>query len=100
MIEDVIDPGDKQLIDHGFCLGQRHLKMLAQRRYKIFDSQKTGDWFKLLKFIFITLTLVIPILDAIKGYYKNRDLVWFLHPVYCFIYTFTYGLAVINHAFK
>lgn len=90
----------EQIIRRYKYMNLHHLKMLAQRRYKIFDSQKTGDWFKLLKFIFITLTLVIPILDAIKGYYKNRDLVWFLHPVYCFIYTFTYGLAVINHAFK
>ncbi|MBI5358419.1 glycosyltransferase family 2 protein [Candidatus Amesbacteria bacterium] len=87
----------EQIIRRYKYMNLHHLKMLAQRRYKIFDSQKSSDWMKLLNFIFITLTLVIPTIDAIKGYFKTRDFVWFLHPVYCFIYLFSYGYAVIKH---
>ncbi len=75
-----------------------HLKMLSARRYKIFDSQKISDWLKLIKFIFITLTLVIPTIDAIKGYIKSKDSAWFMHPIYCFIYCFSYGYAVTRHS--
>jgi glycosyltransferase involved in cell wall biosynthesis len=87
----------EQIVRRYKYMNLHHLKMLAQRRYKIFDTQKTSDWFKLLKYIFITLTLVIPIIDAIRGYLKTRDLVWLMHPVYCFIYLFSYGYAVIKH---
>jgi glycosyltransferase involved in cell wall biosynthesis len=73
-----------------------HLKMLSQRRYKIFDSQKASDWFKLLKFILLAITVIVPAVDAIKGYVKSRDVAWFMHPLYCLIYCFLYGYAVIR----
>ncbi len=77
-----------------------HLKLTDKRRYKIFDSSNSKDRLKLALYIIYSLTLVGPLIESTIGYQKKKDLAWFMHPVYCFIYTFTYGLAVISHAFK
>lgn len=68
------------------------------RRYEIYDPAL--DTWKLLYFIFISLTLMVPFIDALKGYRKVRDVAWFLHPVFSFVYTCMYGWAVIERRLK
>lgn len=64
------------------------------RRYAIYDTKK--DIGKLLYFILISLTVVVPFFDAWRGYRKIRDPAWFLHPFLCFMYMCIYGYAVIE----
>lgn len=68
------------------------------RRYAIFDPAR--DTGKLLYYIFISLTLIVPFVDALKGYRKVRDVAWFLHPMFSFVYTYMYGWAVIERRLK
>lgn len=86
----------EQILRRYKYMNLHHLKMSSLRRYKIFDSKKISDWIKLLKFILITITFIVPTIDSIKGYFKSRDKAWLLHPIYCFIYCFAYGYAVIQ----
>lgn len=66
------------------------------RRYLIFDPKKIMDWYRLILFIFLSLTFVHPLYVALKGYLKKRDIAWFMHPVFSFLIMVTYGIAVIR----
>lgn len=68
------------------------------RRYAVYDPKR--DTGKLIYYILISLTWAIPFMDAFRGYLKVRDLAWFLHPVFCFVYTCIYGWAVIERRLK
>jgi glycosyltransferase involved in cell wall biosynthesis len=59
-----------------------------KREYKVFQKK---DILKLTWIIFINITVIIPLLRAIKGYIYVRDIAWFLHPIMCFIFTIGYG---------
>ena len=64
------------------------------RRYFIFDPSK--DTFRLVWYAIISLTVVVPLYDAIRGFLKVRDWVWFLHPFMCLAYLFLYGASVVQ----
>jgi glycosyltransferase involved in cell wall biosynthesis len=67
------------------------------RRYSVYERK---DLFRLIYFILISLTLVVPVIDSIRGYIKIRDLAWFIHPVLCFGFVIMYGYVVLNHQLK
>ncbi len=70
-------------------------KITAQkRRYKLFVK---GDAWKLIYFILISITLIVPLVDSIRGYLRVRDTAWFLHPVMCLSFVAIYGYAVIEY---
>lgn len=73
---------------------QFHFKKYSSRRYSVFMPQ---DKFKLLIFIFISITFIKPTLDALRGYIKIRDIAWFLHPILCFGLLSIYGFVTIKH---
>ena len=60
----------------------------TERVYKVFHWKDTG---KLIWLIFTNLTLVFPLLRAVKGLFYVPDPAWFLHPVMCFVFTLGYG---------
>lgn len=66
------------------------------RRYNVFDPRK--DLGRLLYFIFISVTWIVPTAHAVRGFIRVPDVAWFLHPVFCFVYTFMYGWAVIERS--
>lgn len=68
------------------------------RRYHIYDPAK--DKGKLLLYIILSLTFVVPIWDAIKGFYRVRDVAWFLHPFMCFAFVIIYSAAIIKGGIK
>lgn len=70
----------------------------TKRRYHVYDSKK--DIYNLAKYILFSLTFVVPIKDSIKGFFKIRDLAWFLHPFMCIAYLYLYGSAVIDEKIK
>lgn len=68
------------------------------RRYAIFNPKR--DIGALIYYILISLTWIVPTLDAIRGYLRVRDVAWFLHPLFCFVYACVYGWAVIERRLK
>ncbi len=57
-----------------------YLEQAQGRRFMVYESR---DAAKLLWFVFISLTLVKPTLDAARGFSKIRDVAWFVHPFMC-----------------
>lgn len=55
---------------------------------------------RLLWFIVSSTTLVIPLIRAIRGYTKVKDVAWFLHPVMSILTVLTYGIVVISLVIK
>jgi len=65
----------------------------SARRYSVYTYE---DKAKLVRFIFITLTLVKPFYDSFRGYRKIHDRAWFLHPLMCLGILFAYGWVTIE----
>ena len=63
------------------------------RIYSIFHKR---DLLKLLIIVLFNLTLLGPLLRAIKGYLHTKDIAWFLHPVVSFAFTIGYSLDVVK----
>jgi hypothetical protein len=42
------------------------------------------------------VTVVFPLLRAIKGFARKPDTAWFLHPMICIAFVSGYGLHVIK----
>lgn len=74
-----------------------HLADLSRRRYSVYEKK---DFWSLIYFIIISLTLVKPSLDAIRGYVKIRDTAWFLHPLMCLWTVVIYGYTLLEWKFK
>lgn len=67
------------------------------RRYSVFESK---DRWKLIKFIFYSLTIVVPLMDAWKGYRKIRDWAWFINPWMCLSIVFLYANVMMVNSLK
>ncbi len=65
-----------------------------KRRYSIYNPKE--DNLKLLYYILISLTIIKPLFDSLRGYLKLRDSAWFVHPFMCFCMVFAYGIPVIK----
>ncbi len=63
------------------------------RRYHLYNPN--NDRLRLIVYIFLSLTVLEPLLQSIRGYLKIKDPAWFLHPVICFMTVFLYFYAII-----
>lgn len=68
------------------------------RRYHLYDSK--NDKFNLAIYIFLSLTIVEPLWQSMRGFSKIRDWAWFIHPVLCFLTVFLYFYAIIINKLK
>lgn len=53
-----------------------------------------------MKFIFSCLLFFPLFFQALKGYWKKRDMAWFFHPLACYLTLGVYGLATVKGLFK
>ncbi|MCX8008479.1 MAG: glycosyltransferase family 2 protein [Patescibacteria group bacterium] len=67
-----------------------------ERRYLIYDPKKNSDKLKLIRFIVYTITICKPLFDSMRGFLVLPDFAWFVHPLVCWIYLYTYGMASIR----
>ena len=51
-----------------------------------FDWQSSGAGITFLK----------PFTDSMRGYFSIRDRAWFIHPIMCWAYLYSYGVATIK----
>lgn len=70
-----------------------HYASMSKRRYSLYEE---GDFWPTFKFIILSLTLVVPFIDACRGYIKIKDTAWFLNPVMSFSLVILYGFAIIQ----
>lgn len=77
-------------------LSSYYLKTATKRRYLIYDPQKPEDRAKLILYVVYTVTLIKPFLDALRGFTYIPDPAWFLHPIVCWVYLFSYGIATMK----
>jgi len=70
-----------------------HQKDYALRRWKLYEPR---DTLKLMIFIVYSATFVRPLFDSLRGFFRVRDLAWFLHPLVCFVILVAYSLATIQ----
>ncbi len=73
-----------------------YLPKSMKRRYLIYDPTSKKSNFKMFLFIFYTVTFIKPLMDSIRGYLVIRDVAWFVHPLVCYIYLISYGIAAIR----
>ena len=78
-------------------MAKYHLQDMSRRRYGVYEK---NDFWKLLYFIVISLTIVKPTLDAIRGYRKIHDNAWFIHPFMCLGTTVIYGFTLFEWKVK
>jgi glycosyltransferase involved in cell wall biosynthesis len=72
---------------------QYYLNGLQGRRFKMYSER---DRLNLIKYILFSLTLIVPVWHAFKGYAKIHDRAWFLHPVMCLFFLCIYASAVLE----
>jgi len=80
-----------------YYLSEKNIYLQKTRRYSLYEKK---DFWKLIYFIIISLTLIIPLVDSIRGYCKIHDNAWFIHPILCFGFVVLYGYVMIEHQVK
>lgn len=70
-----------------------YLEQRGVRRYKWVRG--FGDIIKLGLFIIYSLSVVGPLVTAVRGFLRKPDLAWFWHPVMSVAMIVVYGLALI-----
>lgn len=66
----------------------------VKRRYMVYDPSSLKDKWNILKFCIFTITLIEPIAQSLYGYYRKREIAWFLHPMMC--WTFFLGYIIFE----
>lgn len=75
-----------------------YLKDLGRRRYFLY--QKSRDQRKIILYSLYSLTFILPLLQALRGYRRISDPAWFLHPLVCFLIFWIYFWSVVNWQLK
>lgn len=95
-------------IIHSYCESSIKKFILKQNRrltdYYYYQSLRQFDWksnslLKTIKFTLYTITLIPGLIDSIKGYIRKPDLVWFFHPIACYLTLIVYSSAYLKHKF-
>ena len=81
-----------------YFIEKYHFQDQGKRRYSIYEPKK--DRKKLLRYVFISSTLIIPTIDSIRGFLKIRDFAWFIHPLMCFSMLIVYGVPTLREEVK
>ncbi len=81
-----------------YFIEKYHFVDQTKRRYSIYDSKV--DKMALIRFIIYSLSIILPTIDATRGFIKIPDLAWFLHPLMCLGILLVYGITTIKEGVK
>lgn len=81
-----------------YFIEKYHFEDRIKRRYSIYDP--SVDQLALLRFIFYSLSIIFPTMDAIRGYLKKPDLAWFVHPFMCLGILSVYGITTVKEGLE
>lgn len=68
----------------------------SNRRWHLVDFSKPEDIRRLVWFVLCGLTFIHPLIIAMRGYSKLKDIAWFVHPIMCFLTVVTYAALVCH----
>lgn len=57
---------------------------------------KYSKW-EFFKSVFLCLSIIYPLYESIKGYLKDRDIAWLLHPFLSFASVVIYGIVFLRY---
>lgn len=72
-----------------------YLKLHGYRKY----TYKVNP----VKFFFVVMlmvTVIYPLYQSVRGYFRKPDIAWFLHPLFCFTVPFVYVFLVLKYKVK
>lgn len=75
-----------------YRFGLNREKMKQIRRY---GALTTHDVWRLAYAVTACTTIIVPLIDSIRGWRKIHDPVWFLHPLFCICFVVLYGWAIM-----
>jgi len=75
-----------------------YLNKQSVRRYHLVDFKK--DKVRLIFFVLLSLTLIEPLYQSVKGYKRIHDVAWFFHPIICFLITIVYIDTWVSYKIK
>ena len=75
---------------------QFYMNNFSARRYSVYYPE---DKWKLFIFIIYSITIIKPLIDSLRGWFKIKDIAWFIHPLMCFTIVCLYGYAMIKRSF-
>ncbi len=81
-----------------YFIEKYHFEDQSKRRYSIYDSKV--DKLSLFLFIIYSVTIIMPVVDAVRGYMKVQDPAWFVHPFMCLGILLVYGITSIKQEIK
>lgn len=81
-----------------YFIEKYHFEDNSKRRYSIYDSKK--DKWALLLFVIYSATIIMPLMDSIRGFMKYPDPAWFIHPFMCLGILIVYGITSIKQGVK
>lgn len=81
-----------------YFIEKYHFEDQSKRRYSIYNAKE--DKRALLLFIIYASTVIMPTIDATRGFMKYPDLAWFVHPFMCLGILVVYGITSIRQGIK
>lgn len=75
---------------------QRGLDKTSDKPVRRYGILSTKDIFRLGLSILICATVVIPLIDSLRGFRKVRDVAWFLHPFLSLSFVAMYSWVIIK----
>lgn len=81
-----------------YFIEKYHFVDQKKRRYSIYNPKK--DKTALFLFVIYSLTFIMPLFEAIRGFIKVKDSAWFLHPLMCLGILLVYGITTIKEGVK
>lgn len=81
-----------------YFIEKYHFEDNLKRRYSIYNPKL--DKMVMIEFIIYSSTIILPIIDSIRGYIKVRDFAWFIHPIMCLGVLIVYGITTIKMGVK
>lgn len=81
-----------------YFIEKYHFQDQSKRRYSIYEPKK--DRVNLIKYVIISGTFIIPVIDSFRGFMKIHDPAWFIHPFICFSMLIVYGVPTVREEVK
>lgn len=86
------------LLRRKYFIDRYQFEQPFKRKFLVYDSGTNRK--ELIGYIILSLTLVVPLYDSVRGFRKIHDIAWFIHPFMCLAFLVIYGTSVIQGKLK
>jgi glycosyltransferase involved in cell wall biosynthesis len=83
----------RMLFMNQYHVGDKSGRRKNRRRYEIY---RKDDVWRLLYAIICSVSVVIPLIDSVRGWIRIRDVAWFLHPIMGIGFFVIYSWVIIK----